>query len=836
MRNGGHMLERLLQDIRFGVRTMRRNPAVTAAAVLSMALGIGANTAVFTMLNAVLWRTLPVADPSALVEVRAFARDTGREAGVRTPVLRWLDEQRDAFAGVAAYESDGLACRFGNRTERVVGEVVTANYFSVMGVRPFLGSYFREGQDRAGWEPVVVLSHDFFVRRLVGDRGAIGSLVYLNGYAFRVIGIAPSGFHGYDVGGSPDLWMPMMLEPGLQARMMPALGLLDQSSRNMTVLVARLRPGVTREQAQTAAELAVQRGWPQVGEPGHDAPRLRLTDGSRGLLQVPSWLQRYLSVMIAGTALLLAIACVNVANLLLARAVARQREMGVRLAIGANRGRVMRQLLTESVVIASIGCGLGLIVAYWAAGGLLALLPQGSEPLVLETRPDTRILVFTVAVSLLTAIAFGLAPAVQALRVDPLVSLRAESSGGGVSRAVSRLRRATVVAQVALALVLTVGAGLLTRSLQHVRATQAGYADDEVVLFSTKPVQDGGVRYSEAQLWTLFDVMLRDVGALPGVAGVTAIGSGEAIAVPGTSVLHGRGPVTIGKDDGTTTRVPLVQDWVSPSFFQTFRMSALAGRVFTETDDAAAPPVVVITDALARALFGATSPIGRRIRMSANPGARAFEIVGVVASAPYDSARTPGTAVCLFPFAQGGKPVITTLVVRAAGGHAGGLIPTVERALHAIDRDLPVFNVRTAGTQRDRDLAKDRLLSILFRAFGVLALVLATIGLYGVLAYAVAQRTTEIGLRMALGAERGAIERLVFANTLRLVLLGLAIGLPLAYGAARLAASELNGVAAHDPLVLGGSVLLILGIGLFAGWLPARRAAGINPIVALRSM
>ena len=825
--------EQVVRDLRFGFRALRRSPAASAVAVLSVALGIGANTAIFSMLSAITWRPLQVANPEALVQLQVLEPGTGKEIGLPAPVLRGLREQRQVFAGIAFDNADGLAGRIGDRTDRVIGEVVTGDYFLVLGVPLFLGTNFSPNADGAAWEPSAIVSYDFFSRRLSADARIVGQSIFLNGYPFRIIGVSPPGFSGLNVGQSPDVRVPMMLEPGMQARRMPALKLLDQSTRAFGRAVARLQPGVDRAQAEAATQLALEHLWRVAGRPGEAPPLVRVVDGSRGRLAAPQWLQRVLAATLAGTGLLLLIACLNVANLSLARAAARRREFGVRLAIGASRSALIRQLLTETVLVVGAAAMLGLLVARWGSQLLLSWLPQSSIPIVLALEPDARVLLFTAAVTMLTGLLFGIAPALQASRVDVLVSMKADASGARSGGRPGWGRRASVVTQVALTLVLLAGAGLLVRTVQGIQAPDPGHDGRRVLLFSMKPVRDGNVRYTDADVRRLLRDLVQRAAALPGVSAASVIGSGEASAVPGTTVWRG-GQTIVQNGPGAAIRVEAFTDEVSPSYFQMFDLPVLAGRTFTDADDELAPKVVVVTDALARDLFGITSPVGRRVRFGAGPEATEFEIAGVVSGRRFDTAQRPGTRAYFVPLGQERVPVMPTLAVTIRSADLAAAIRDVQRLCQELDPNLPVFNIRSAATQRDRALAQERLATLLFSAFAGLALLLAAIGLYAVIACDVARRIPEIAVRLAIGAERRSLVRMVMTDSLRLVLIGVALGLPLAYAGTQRAADALH-LASDNALVFLATVLVIVVVGAVAGWLPARRAARVDPMSVLRA-
>ncbi|MGH9718634.1 MAG: ABC transporter permease [Bryobacteraceae bacterium] len=824
---------RAAQDLRYAARTMRRSPGFTAVALLSLALGIGANTAIFSMLDAILWKPLPVADAASLVRIRTIEAATGRARGVPPALLPGLTRRSEVFSGTLCAIPDGIAFHHGDRTERVIGDVVTANYFSLLGIQPYLGHFFSGGADGAAWQPVAVLSYDFFQRRFGGDSAIVGQTVHLNGYPFTVIGVSPPGFFGLEVGTSYEVRVPMMLDAGMQQRLMPAMHLLDPRRERFVNPIARLRPGVTRQQAEAATEVVYQQLFaadPELSTGRRYAKaRVVLEEGSRGKPERAemSRFARPLLILMAVVGLVLLIACTNIANLLLARAAARQREMAVRLAIGASRARLLLQLLTESLLLAGLGGILGLAFAWWGGEVLVSFLPQGSVPLVLELRPDVRALAFTLALAVFTSILFGLAPAMQVSRPNPIPALKSDGATQDASGVRRRLGEGMIVAQVALALVLVLGAGLFLRSLKNLKSTRLGFPADQLVMFSMKPVLDGNVRYSDTQVYQLFGELVRRVQALPGVTGAAMSADGPMGGWRQTTRFE--------REDRSTVTLDIAGDMVSPEFFPALGITLVSGRLFTAADRRETPKVAVVSDTLARDLFGGESPLGRKVKTGTHPSEPWREIVGVVRSVRYDNLRKPDTRVYLFPYEQfGGVPTISTLIVRASSANLSSLVAAVRREFQSLDKNLPVFNVRTAATQIDRALSQERLIATLSGIFGGVALILAAIGLYGVIAYAVARRVKEIGIRIALGAGRGDVHRLVLQNTLRLILTGAAIGLPVGLAAARLVASELYGVSPHDPAVAGGGVVLILAVGLAAGWWPARRAARLDPLTALR--
>lgn len=817
------------QDVAYAIRQMGRSPWLTFVATMSLALGIGATTTTFTILNSVVWKQLPVPAPDQLVKIQTVDSSTGRIHGIPASLLKDLNHA-SVFTGVIAGINDGISFRAGEITERVMGEAVTANFFHVLGVQPFIGRYFSTDVNGTAWRAEAVLSYEFFGRRFGGDPGIVGQTIRLNGYPFTVIGVSPPGFFGVEVGSSWEVRVPMMTEPGMQARLVPTMRLLDPRSEGFVSPLARLKPGVSRQQAEAATNVLFQQLFasdPEVQRRGYGKSHVRVEDGSRGASRLGTQFVRTLSIVMALAGVLLLIACANVSNLLLARATARKREMAIRLAIGASRGRLVRQLLTEGLLLAAFGGAMGLCLAYWGAGMLLRFLPQGSIPIVLEFEVDTRVAAFTVGISVLTTILSALAPALQASRPDPIRAM-AEAQAGSPGRLSAKLtRNPFMVAQVALAVVISIGALLFLRTIRQLQ-TDLGYVPERVVMFSMKPVRDGNVLYTDSQLRRLFADLMRRVEELPGVV-ATSMTAGSL----GTFNRQA-GVVRIERDDQTTTMLSLRSDEVSPGsgFLSTMKLSMVRGRTFNERDHLG-PPVVIVTDSLARDLFGDANSLGRRVKIG---GAAAYaEIIGIVSSGIADPRRDPSMRRFLFvPLGQGGLPSICTLLVRADSLRPGDLIAAVRNQSRMLDKDLPVFNIRTASAELDQVLSRERLVAALSSLFGTVALFLVAIGLYGVVSHSVIRRRKEIGIRMALGAGSVAVLRQVVSDTLRVALAGIVVGLPTAYAVGRFVSSELYGTSPFDPATFGTCIVIILAVATIASLLPAKRAASVDPLIALR--
>ncbi len=775
----------LIQDLRYGARMLLKNPGFTVVAVLTLALGIGANTAIFSLIDAVLLKMLPVKDPEQLVAL-ATVTDTGdRRTSFSYPAFHDLRERNQVFSEIFAYAGLALNLSERDQTERVSSQLVSGNFFSGLGVKPFLGRVLSADNDKApGAHPVAMLGYNFWQRRFASDPSVVGKTIHLNGYPFTVVGISPPGFFGVEVGASPEVWVPMMMQPQLSAgedrlRMRNNFGIK---------LMARLKPGVDERQAQISTDLLNQ----QINsEATGISPGLRnfllkqhieLQPASKGLSTLRSQFKQPLLILMGMVGLVLLIACANVANLLLARATTRQREIAVRLALGASRLRLARQLLTESLLLSLFGALLGLLFAFWATDLLVNLVARSR--FTLELQPDFRVLGFTLGVAVLSGILFGLAPAMQATRPDLNSALKNEIPTLAGSGSHFELRKLLVVAQVALSLLLLVGAGLFVRTLQNLKGIDLGFRADKVLLFSMNPSLNG---YKPDQARNFYEPRP-------------------------------------GQDMSTTAKK------VEPGFFETMGIPLLMGRDFAAGDGPDAPKVAIINETLARSFWRNENPIGKRIGFeSAKP-----EIIGVIKDTKYRRLKEQIPRTVYVPFAQTGlRTTEATLHVRTAGDPTN-VIASIRREAQALDKDLPVYDVRTFTDLVAESMSQERVIATLSSFFGLLALLLASIGLYGVMAYAVARRTREIGIRLALGARTGDVLKLVIRQGMALVAVGLFIGLAGAMALTRYIAGQLYGVGATDPATFAAISLLLTTVALLACYLPARRAAKVDPMIALR--
>ncbi|MFN0110291.1 MAG: ADOP family duplicated permease [Blastocatellia bacterium] len=840
---GWASLERLMQDLRFGVRMLRKHKGFTVIAVLLLALGIGANTALFSVVDAVLLRTLPVEAPERLV---LLGRNTG---GTLTDNFTFgmyerLRDHDRTLAGLLAYYPLRLTVSIGEQPEPALnGQLVTGNYFAVLGVKAARGRTITPEDDRVlGAHPVCVISDGYWQRRFGRDANVIGKTIALSNHPFTIIGVTPPEFFGAEVGTTMDITVPLTM----QEQVMPGIRSFMSGGNNTPFrLLGRLQADATMAQAQASLGLLYQQyradefnristsSKAKPANPKMLLERLQVASGSQGLSALRRQYSQALFVLMGAVALVLLIACANVAGLMLARAVTRRQEMAVRLALGASRWRLVRQLLTESILLAGLGGLLGLLFAWWGTRLLLPWLSQGEIPLHLSFKPDGRLLVFTAAAALLTGVLFGLAPAWLATRVELQTALKQDAGKRGARLGFGQ---GFVVAQVALSLLLLVGAGLFVRSLQKLQQVDTGFARENVVVLKLEPVGSDGKWKVLAQLTTLYGELLRRAQALPGVQAASLIGYSpmsrrEWLAMGGTP--ENMSPIEVpdytpSSDD--EMRIHWTQ--VYPNSFAALGIPLVAGRDFSPQDNQQSPRVAIINESMAHRFFGNQSSVGRSFNWGA--GGSQIEIVGVAKDVKYRSFREQARPMFYTPFLQPGTSRgQMTLVVRATGD-AMSLAAALQREARALDPAMPMFTAETLAAQMDASLAQERLVAMLSSVFGLLALLLACIGLYGVMAYDVTQRTHEIGIRVALGADAGRVVKLMLRETLWLVSIGVVCGLGAALAAARWVRSLLFGLEPHDPLTIGLAVMLLLIVAVIAGYVPARRAARIDPLTALR--
>ena len=789
-----------LRNLRYAMRVLWRTPGFSAVVVLSMAVGIGANTAVFSLLNAVVLKTLPVKNPEELVILEARVKHPG---GERTP-LDWHRDFRNFETHASQYlelfttsETSALTT-LRDRAEQISVGLVTGNYHSVLGVQPFLGRLL-DPQDNDERNPhlVAVLDYDFWRQRFGSDPSVATRHIVLNGVSFSIVGVAPRGFAGTSVDPPASVTIPVQAESRLKHGM------------SFRTIGGRLRPGVSRQQAESVLTSLYQ------AAEQHRNHVIVVNDNSRGEYADRDRFEKPLYVLMGAVVLVLLIAAANVASLLLARGAARRREISIRLAMGASRGAIVSQLLTESVLIALLGGAVGIAIAHPAAAALLAMLSSGTVGLPLDVRPDARILMFTTCVAVLSGLLFGLFPAFQAGRTELNPALK-EAPGIVGRRPRLVARRALVVAQIALSLVLLSSAALFTRSLGNLRTFDSGYDRRGVLLASFEP----DYRYSEDRRHQIQSELLERVRAIPGV---------ESAGVASTSVLSaGEYSVSLEVHGQAPCRTSMTI--ASPGYLETMRMRLIAGRLFAAADNqAAAPHTVIVNHEIVRRCFGSRNPIGQQVKAGFGVSA---EIIGVVTDAKYRNLREDTLPMYYIP-PRSVHPFGLELHARTAIDPHATAEP-IRRALREVDPAVPLTRVRTLEEQSDQSVVQDRLLATVSAAFGIGALVLAAIGVYGVLAFMVARRTNEIGLRMALGAQRLQILRLILAESSSLIVVGAVLGALGAYGGQRLIQGLLFGVRPSDHWGLLSAAITLATVGLCASLIPARQATQIDPIAALR--
>jgi putative ABC transport system permease protein len=812
-------METLWQDIRFGFRILFKSPAFTLVAALSLALGIGANTAVFSIINASLLKPLPVEEPERLLSL--FTTDAKNPGNLETSHLNYIDyrDQNQVFSGLLAYTFAQVSLTRGETSEPVFGLVVSGNYFDVLGVKAAMGRTFMPHEDKTpGAHPVVALSHRLWQRRFGGDPNLVGKTISLNRHDFTVVGIIPEGFTGTDLGPGPDLWVPMMMHEQAQ----PGFDWYNERRGLFLFLIGRLKPGVSASQAQAslkvfADQLAQSYPKDNNGRGARVVPLLQARidpDGSGQLLLASG-------VMMVVVALVLLIACANIANLLLARASARRKEIAVRLALGAGRARLIRQLLTESLVLSLVGGVIGFLVAFWAKDLLRSFDPVGGGPNAPPIATlNFRVLGFTLLVSLLSGVIFGLAPALQASKPDLVLTLKGETSALARRAFGFNLRKALVVIQVALSLVSLISAGLFVRSLRNAQAVNPGFITDNILLAGFNLGREGMDRSQGANFQRQ---LVERASSLPGSQSVTIASSRPFGGGIWRSVfLEGQAPDERG--------VFVQLNNVGLRFFETLGIPLITGRDFTERDAENAPHVVVVNETMARRFWPNQSAVGKRFKFFGEEFYR--EVVGVARDTKYNDLTEANTPFIYVPLLQNYADA-GTLHVRAAGD-AAQITAAVRGVVKELAPNLLLLDVQTLSNRIDQSLNGQRSQTRLLAFFGLLALLLSSIGIYGVMAYSVAQRTREIGIRMALGARSQNVLSLIIKQGMALVVSGVALGLIAAFVVTRLIGSLLFGVTAADPMTFAVTSLLLVGVAALAGYLPARRATKVDPLIALR--
>ena len=838
----------LFQDVRYAIRMLAKNPGFTAVAVITLALGIGANTAIFTLINALMLKELPVQKPEQLVlfgegRRRGFIGfGSGEHYDIFSyPLYERLRDNNSSFEGIAAFrtELDRLNVRQQGVGETepaqlAWGRLVSGNYFSVLGVQARLGRVLTPEDDQPGAPPAAVISHSYWTRRLNNDPAVVGRVLNVNGILLTVAGVTPPEFFGESVE-SPlaDFWLPVTLQP----RLMPERGsVLEDPYVNWLNLFARLKSGASLQQAQAGVDvsfrqfLTARAGAHPSSEAQRDIQQsyIKLSPGGRGVSDLRFLYSRPLYILMTVVALVLLIACANVANILVARAAARQKEISLRLAVGASRSRLLRQLLTESVLLGLLGGAVAVLFSAWGVDILVRLVAGGTGGLPLDVTPDAMVLSFTLVVSLLTGILFGLAPAFRTMRMDVTQSLKSGTLGT-TPGARWNLPKGLVVSQVALSLLLLVCAGLLVRTLQNLAKQDFGFNPEHVLEVGIDPRIAG---YKQDQLIPLYQSLLDRVNALPGVrvaslslySPMSGDGWGGQISV--------QGYFPRGKEQADCQWV-----WVGPRYAETEGMTLLLGRDLRPGDTKGAPQVAVVNESFAQRYLAGQNPIGRRFSMGVPAKTYEIEIVGVVKNFKFNDPWENYGPVAFLPLTQveGPASYAANIEIRTTADPTS-IAGSVRRAIQELDKNLPVTGIDTLGEQVYERLHKENLIARLSSFFGILALLLACIGLYGLLTYRVARRTNEIGIRMALGAGQRQVRWMVLRELLALVGVGVGLGLAMAFAVTRFISSqfELYGVKPTDPATMAAATTALVAVAIFAGYIPARRAAKVDPMEALR--
>ncbi|HKQ74024.1 MAG TPA: ABC transporter permease [Blastocatellia bacterium] len=834
------LIEELMQDLRYGLRTLRKSPGFTAVAALSLAFGIGANTAIFSLINALMLRPLPVKNAQELA-LFSITGPSGTGHGFDYTTYETFRDGNQSFTGVIAADRGWrgrlLVNEPGAGVESVQEQRVSGNFFSVLGVNAVVGRTLIEADDNpSNPQPGAVISYEYWRRRFGLDPQVVGQRVTVNDTALTIVGVAPPSFFGLEVGNRPELWWPAKAD------------ISSLKGWGWLRVIGRLRPGVSIAQAQAEMETIFQRllndeaarspNWTPTERRKHFEEHVSLEAGSAGHTDLRQMFRQPLFILMVAVGLTLLIACVNVANLLLARAATKRKEIAVRLALGAGRFRLLRQLLTENVLLSLLGGAAGLLFARVFLRGLITYLPQQAHKTTLDVSPDARVLAFTLLVSILTGLLFGLAPTWQATRIHLTASLK-DQSGASAGQSWLTLNKALVVAQVALSLFLLIGAGLFARSLRNLLTLDAGLNYENVVQFRLDTSGD----YGAERLSDLYKRMLARLESLPGAQSATLSNYSlleGAIVRTGVSIPGYTPPPDKNMSSMTIT--------VGPRFFETMKMPILAGRDFGPQDEpplappknasaatgpkspAEAPPLsAVVNQAMARYFFGNENPVGKRFVGSG----QMIEIIGVTRDSKHVNLREQPQPVFYLYFFQHPGQDIATFQLRVSG-QTVDYTAMIERLARELDPQAPAVGLRMMRDWVDDSLTQERFIAQLGSAFSLFALLLACVGLYGVMSYTVARRTNEIGIRMALGAQRSDVVGLVLRETMLLVVIGVIIGLSAALGATRLVASLLYGLTPNDPLTIALASMLLLTVAALAGYLPARRASRVDPMVALR--
>jgi putative ABC transport system permease protein len=830
----------ILADLRYAWRILRRSPLFTTVAILSLALGIGANTAIFTLMDQIVLRRLPIKDPGNLVMLFQRGAHNGSNMGTRMhsyPIYQDYQQKAAPLAEVLCRRLVSASLSADNQTERVDAEMVSGNFFSMLGVKPALGRVFSSEEDDRVYQghPVVVLSHGYWKSRFSSDPKVVGKKILVNNYPMTIVGVSAAGFVGLDPAQSPQIRVPILMKPVMLPDW-PWLRIDDRRARWVQVF-ARLKPGYTVESAAAPLQglfqqtrefemtLPAAAKWSAYGREQFMKGTLHVEKADTGFSELRNSFSKALMVLMVMVGLVLLIACANVANLLIARALARQKEISVRLSLGASRIQLVRQLLVESMVLSFIGGVVGVALAFAMTRALLALVPAEGNPLLISSAPDSRILLFTLGVTIVTGLIFGLVPAWRASQPDLWTTMKdTVGSIAGARGSALLLRKTLIAAQVALSFLLLFGAGLFVRSLQNLKGADTGINEmHNLVTFQLSPALNG---YDTPRAVSFYRELLDNIRAIPGVKA-----AGYAI-VP---LLHGDEWDSSMSVEGHQAKdgedMQAFMNAPSPGYFQALGTPILEGRDFDSRDMRENAKIAIVNQRFAKHFFGDKSAVGRHIGQGVGPDTKLdVEIVGVVADTLYEGPREGVRRQVLIPNYGNNSAVF---YVRTATG-SKSTYASVRNVVKKLDSSLPIYELKTLEKQLDETLLTERLIALLSAGFGLLATVLAVIGLYGVMAFIVARRTKELGLRMALGAQRRSVIWLVMREVLILITIGLTIGVPSAIGLGRFVSAQLYGIQGTDAHTAIMMVIVLSAVAAAAGMIPAHRASRINPIAALR--
>ena len=812
----------LLKDMVYGLRQLRKRPGFSAVAVITLALGIGLNSAMFRIIDAVILRELPVEKPKQLV-FPVVAGPDGSDDSFSYSEFEEVRDHSQSFSGDFAFDTTRFLASVNGHTDYLFGQCVSTNFYSVLGVSPILGRAFLPQDNQGGQQPIAVISYDYWQKEFAGDPNVLSKTISLKKVPFRIVGVTPPSFRGIELGDAVDIWIPMLYWPQIR--------LADHLSVG---IMGRLQPGVSTSQASAELSVIDRRFMRQrIGASRTSVDlanrRILLRSGARGLFDLPDELPHELHILMAVAGFVLLIACANIANLQMARSISRAREIATRLALGASRARLMRHLLMESLLLAVLGGALGFLLANGATNFLLRFVISGFDPIGLDSSVDVRVLWFSAAIAVISGLLFGLAPALGIIRVDTAPTLQASGRSDTRESSKKGLSHGLVVMQTALCVALLVGTGLMVRSLKKLSEVNPGFRRDHILLAFLYPTLGG---YQGEKELTLYSTLQEQIRATPGVLSASLSrfrllsgGGGwqRKVALPGSGLQQGNG-------------ISVHCNPVSPEFFATMGIPLILGRDFSSGDRADTPRVVIISQSLAREVFPNESAVGKQIKFMENGGSGFAEVLGIAHDVRWFNLRAPdATASVYVPLAQAPADMLGQAVLEVRTTQQVNVATSnVRRAMQSIDADFPLARMSTQVEQTTESLTGEHTLTTLLSLFSFLAIVLASIGLYGVIAYSTARRTREIGIRVAVGARRWDVLGMIMGQGMRLTLTGVAIGLLAAVAGAQVLASQLFGVAPTDPLTFVGVTVVLMLVASTACYIPAWRASKIDPMAALR--